>query len=114
MTPELQVVEMNEFGARHSHVDQEALRDTSILSIFDLTGKPKEDFTKFVTLAQAGAVSEIVNMPYLMLDEVGATVNGGGMRVRVRSSTMMITYSAWSSGLSRSSTRPTVETPCCE
>lgn len=76
LTPELQVREMNEFGARHSHVDQEAIRDTSILDIFDLTGAPRHDFTSFMRLAQAGAVSEIVDMPYLVLDEQGNTVNG--------------------------------------
>lgn len=66
MTPELRVREMNEFGARHSHVDPEAIRGTSILDIFvDLEGVPKQNFTKFMMLAQAGAVSEIVDLPHL-------------------------------------------------
>jgi PAS domain-containing protein len=76
MTPELQIVEMNDFGARHSHVDPEAIRGTSILDTFDLAGQPKADFTKFMTLAQQGAVSEIIDMPYLVLDANGATVDG--------------------------------------
>lgn len=76
MTPELQVREMNAFGARHSHVDPEAIRDTSILDIFDLTGAPKADFTRFMLLAQAGAVSEVIDLPYLVLDEAGQTANG--------------------------------------
>ena len=76
MTPELHVIEMNEFGARHSHVEMEAIRGSSILDIFDLSAQPKEDFARFMALAQGGAVSEIVDMPYLMLDGGGSTVDG--------------------------------------
>lgn len=76
MTPELQVVEMNDFGARHSHVDPEAIRNTSILDIFDLSGAPKRDFGKFMRAAQEGVTSEIIDMPYLVLDEHGATADG--------------------------------------
>ena len=76
MTPELEVVEMNEFGARHSHVDPEAIRGMSILDVFDLSGEPKRDFARFMALAQQGAVSEIIDMPYLVLDQDGATVDG--------------------------------------
>lgn len=77
MTPELLVVEMNEFGARNSHVDPEAIRGTSILDIFTgLDGEPKRQFTQFMRLAQAGATSEVVDLPYLVLDAAGATANG--------------------------------------
>jgi hypothetical protein len=76
LTPELQVKEINEFGARHSHVDPEAIRDTSILDVFDLSGDPKRNFGKFWSLAQKGAVSELIDMPYLVLDEAGETASG--------------------------------------
>ncbi|WP_206240085.1 DUF6894 family protein [Novosphingobium terrae] len=76
LTPELQVKEINDFGARHSHVDAEAIRDTSILDVFDLHGKPKENFAKFWALSQRGATAELIDMPYLVLDEAGQTVNG--------------------------------------
>lgn len=77
MTPELQVVEMNEFGAAHSHVDPEAIRGTSILDIFvDLKGTPKQHFTQFMSLARAGATSEVIDLPYYVLDEAGQTANG--------------------------------------
>lgn len=77
LTPELLVREITEFGAKHSHVDPDAVRNTSILDIFvDLKGKPKQDFTKFMTLAQASAVSEVVDLPYLVLNEAGETANG--------------------------------------
>lgn len=76
LTPELQVKEMNAFGARHSHVDPEAIRDTSILNVFDLNGTPKANFAKFWSLSQRGAASELIDMPYLVLDDMGATANG--------------------------------------
>lgn len=76
LTPDLQVKEINEFGARHSHVDREAIRDTSILDAFNLDGKPKEDFAKFWALSQYGVVSELIDMPYLVLDDEGRTANG--------------------------------------
>lgn len=76
LTPDLQVREINEFGARHSHVDPEAIRDTSILDVFDLSGEPKDNFGKFWSLAQLGAVSELIDMPYLVLDAEGQTANG--------------------------------------
>lgn len=77
MTPDLHVVEMNTFGAKHSHVDPEAIRGTSILDIFvDLKGQPNQDFTQFMRLAQAGAVSEVVDLPYYVLDAEGETADG--------------------------------------
>lgn len=76
LTPELQVREINEFGARHSHVDPDAIRDTSILDVFDLSGEPKRDFAKFWSLSQHGVVSELIDMPYLVLDETGETADG--------------------------------------
>lgn len=77
MTPEMHIVEMNEFGARHSHVDAEAIRGQSIYGIFaDLHGEPKANFDRFMSLAQAGAASQVTNLPYLVLDEEGRTTNG--------------------------------------
>lgn len=77
MTPDLVVVEMNELGARHSHVDPDAIRGTSILDIFTgLVGEPKRQFTQFMQLAQAGATSEVVDLPYLVLDAAGQTASG--------------------------------------
>ncbi|AWN46403.1 hypothetical protein DK419_08805 [Methylobacterium terrae] len=77
MTPEMHIVEMNRFGARHSHVDPEAIRGRSIYGIFaDLHGAPKANFTKFMSLAQAGAASQITDLPYLVLDAEGQTTNG--------------------------------------
>lgn len=77
MTPDLLVTEMNAFGARHSHVDPEAIRGTSILDIFiDLQGEPKRHFTQFMKLAQAGATSQVVDLPYHVLDEAGETASG--------------------------------------
>lgn len=77
MTPDLLVTEMNDFGARHSHVDPEAIRGTSILDIFtDLTGEPKRQFTQFMKIAQAGATSEVIDLPYYVLDADGKTANG--------------------------------------
>lgn len=77
MTPEMHVVEMNEFGARHSHVDGEAIRGVSIFDIFqDLHGEPKADFDRFMSLAQAGVISEVVDLPYLVLNDDGQTTNG--------------------------------------
>lgn len=77
MTPELQVREMNAFGAAHSHVDPDAIRDTSILDIFEgLKDAPKAHFTRFMMLAQAGSVSEVVDLPYLVLDDQGQTAHG--------------------------------------
>lgn len=66
MTPEMHIIEMNEFGARHSHVDPEAIRGQSIYSIFcDLRGEPKDSFTEFMSLAQAGAASQVTDLPIL-------------------------------------------------
>lgn len=76
LTPDLQVREINAFGARHSHVDRDAIRDTSILDVFDLSGKPKRDFATFWALAQRGVVSELIDMPYLVLDAEGRTTDG--------------------------------------
>lgn len=77
MTPEMHIVEMNEFGARHSHVDAEAIRNVPIFDIFaELHGEPKANFTKFMKLAQAGVVSEVIDLPYLVLDAEGQTANG--------------------------------------
>ena len=77
LTPEMHVVEMTEFGARHSHVDPEAIRGVSIFEIFaDLVGEPKENFRKFMTLAQAGVTSEVIDLPYLVLDANGQTAHG--------------------------------------
>lgn len=77
MTPEMQIVEMNEFGARHSHVDADAIRGQSIYEIFtDLHGEPKTNFAKFMSLAQAGAASQVTDLPYLVLDANGQTTNG--------------------------------------
>ncbi|WP_237481234.1 DUF6894 family protein [Lichenibacterium dinghuense] len=77
MTPEMHVVEMNEFGARHSHVDAEAIRGVSIFDIFaDLRGEPKVNFGRFMSLAQAGVMSEVVDLPYLVQDGDGQTTNG--------------------------------------
>ena len=78
LTPEMHVVEMTEFGARHSHVDPEAIRGVPIFDIFaDLKGKPKDDFSKFMNLAQAGVVSEVRDLPYLVQDPDGQTTHGG-------------------------------------
>jgi hypothetical protein len=41
LTPELAVRAINDFGARHSHVDPDAIRGTSILDAFDLHGQLK-------------------------------------------------------------------------
>lgn len=76
LTPELQVKEINDFGARHSHVDPDEIRDSSILDAYDLSGEPKENFKKFWSLAQTGVVSELIDMPYLVLDKSGKTVDG--------------------------------------
>ena len=77
MTPEMHIVEMNEFGARHSHVDTEAIRGQSIYDIFaGLRGEPKANFTKFMSLAQAGAASQVTDLPYLVLDAEGQTTDG--------------------------------------
>lgn len=76
LTPELAVRAINDFGARHSHVDPDAIRGTSILDAFDLHGQPKADFTRFWRLAQQGVRSELTDMPYLVLDAAGRTVNG--------------------------------------
>lgn len=76
LTPDLQVMEINDFGAKHSHVDPEAIRDTSILDVFDLHGDPKTNFAKFWALSQRGAVSELIDMPYLVLDEKGRAAQG--------------------------------------
>lgn len=77
LTPEMHVVDMNAFGARHSHVDVEAIRGVPIYDIFsELRGEPKANFDKFMQLAQAGAASEVTNLPYLVLDEDGQTSNG--------------------------------------
>ena len=77
LTPEMHVAEMNEFGARHSHVDSEAIRGVSIFDIFaGLRGEPKTSFTKFMTIAQAGVVSEVIDLPYLVQDDNGQTANG--------------------------------------
>lgn len=77
LTPELLVTEITDFGARHSHVDADAVRDTSILDIFtDLKGAPKQDFTKFMMLAQAGQTSEVIDLPYFVLDERGESASG--------------------------------------
>ena len=77
LTPEMHIVEMNSFGARHSHVDAEAIRGLSIFETFHgLHGKPKTDFDRFMSLAQAGVVSEVVDLPYLVLDPNGETMNG--------------------------------------
>lgn len=76
LTPDLQVREINAFGARHSHVDPEAIRNTSILDVFDLSGEPKDNFGKFWALAQLAVVSELIDMPYLVLDKEGQTANG--------------------------------------
>lgn len=76
LTPEMTIVEMNEFGARHSNVDADAIRGVSIFDIFDLHGEPKTNFYKFMSLAQSGVVSEVVDLPYLVQDAHGQTVNG--------------------------------------
>lgn len=77
MTPEMQVVEMNAFGARHSHVDAEAIRGVPIFDIFhDLRGEPKSNFDAFMSLAQAGVASEVIDLPYLVQDADGHTTNG--------------------------------------
>lgn len=77
LTPEMHVAEMNAFGARHSHVDADAIRGASIFEIFsELRGQPKNDFDAFMSLAQAGVVSEVTDLPYLVLDADGQTANG--------------------------------------
>lgn len=77
LTPEMHIVEMNEFGARHSHVDAEAIRGQSIFGIFsELRGEPRANFDKFMSLAQASAVSEVIDLSYLVLDGEGQTTNG--------------------------------------
>lgn len=77
ITPEMQVVEMNDFGVRHAHVDAEAIRGQSIFDIFtDMRDGPKSDFERFISLAQAGAASQLTDLPYLVLDEDGQTTNG--------------------------------------
>lgn len=77
LTPDMHVVEMNDFGARHSHVDTETIRGASIFDIFsELRGQPKADFDKFMSLAQAGAASEVIDLPYLVLDAQGQTASG--------------------------------------
>jgi PAS domain-containing protein len=77
LTPELHVVEMNDFGARHSHVDAEAIRGVSIFEIFsELRGEPSDNFRKFMSLAQVGVVSEVIDLPYLVQDANGETANG--------------------------------------
>ena len=71
------VVEMTEFGARHSHVDQEAIRGVPIFDIFaDLRGEPKVNFDRFMSLAQTGATSVVTDLPYLVLGDDGKTANG--------------------------------------
>ena len=77
LTPEMHIVEMNAFGARHGHVDAEAIRGQSIYDIFaQMQGEPKANFDKFISLAQAGAASQLIDLPYLVRDEKGRTVNG--------------------------------------
>lgn len=77
MTPDMHIVEMNDFGARHSHVDAEAIRGQSIFDVFaGLHGQPKTDFDQFMSLAQAGIGSEVIDLPYLVLDAEGQTANG--------------------------------------
>lgn len=76
LTPELLVKDINQFGAQHSHVDRDAIRDTSILDVFNLAGKPKTDFASFWTLAQRGVISDLIDMPYLVLDQNGQSANG--------------------------------------
>jgi len=77
LTPEMKVAEMNEFGARHSHVDADAIRGASIFEIFaELHGEPKKHFDAFMSLAQAGVVSEVKDLPYLVLDAEGRTADG--------------------------------------
>ncbi len=77
LTPELLVTEITDFGARHNHVDADAVRHTSILDIFtDLRGVPKENFTKFMMLARAGQTSEVIDLPYYVLDEHGESASG--------------------------------------
>lgn len=77
LTPDMHVVEMNDFGARHSHVDADAIRGQPIFEIFsDLHGAPKASFDKFMSLAQSGVVSEVIDLPYLVLDGEGRTTDG--------------------------------------
>jgi hypothetical protein len=76
MTPELEIRDINAFGARHSQVERDAVIGRSILDAFDLSGQPFEDFTRSMQLAQRGVTARLIDMPYLVLDEAGATCNG--------------------------------------
>jgi hypothetical protein len=49
---------------------------TCILEVFDLHGQPKRDFADFWGLARRGVTSELIDMPYLVLDENGQTADG--------------------------------------
>ncbi len=76
LTPDLRVVEMNQFGARHGHVDSEVIRGSSILDIFDLSETSKPHYERFMRFAQIGLFSEISDLPYLMLNDEGETIKG--------------------------------------
>ena len=74
---DLRFVEINAACVRSGNTGADSVRGKFILDVYgDVTEDLRSQSRKFFALAQAGAVSEIVDFPYPMVDEEGRMTKG--------------------------------------